>query len=118
GRQALRCLGFKLPTRRLSLQVAKEILRGQFLFRRSRLEAIKDAPLLADTKLMQAMEILTVMAASANLLDEELFNLIVLKIGNWSAKHGNSPYSPLGYAAHSLVLGNVLGDFAKADRLK
>ena len=40
------------------------------------------------------------------------------KIGNLSARYGNSLYSPLGYAAYSLILGNVLCNFQKADKLK
>jgi DNA-binding CsgD family transcriptional regulator len=58
------------------------------------------------------------MAPSANLTNEDLFALIVLKIGNLSAKHGNSLYSPVGYAAYSLVLGSVLGDFQKAKKVE
>ena len=58
------------------------------------------------------------MVASAYMTDENLFALIVLKIGNLSARYGNSLYSPLGYAAYSLILGNVLGNFQKADKLK
>jgi predicted ATPase len=118
GMQALKHLGFNIDRRLLSLQIAKEILYGMILFRNSRLEAIKNAPIVTDKRLTNTLEILNIMVASAYMTDENLFALIVLKIGNLSARYGNSLYSPLGYAAYSLILGNVLGNFQKADKLK
>jgi len=117
GLQALKHLGININTNALPLQIAKEILYGQILFRNSRLESIKNAPIITDIRVTNALEILTIMAASANMMDEKLFELIVLKIGNLSARYGNSPYSPLGYAAYSLVLGPLMGNFKKAKKL-
>jgi predicted ATPase len=82
------------------------------------LKAIKNAPIVTDKRVTNALEILTIMVASANMKDKNLFVLIVLKIGNLSAKYGNSLFSPLGYAAYSLVLGAVMGNFKKAKKLK
>ncbi|HHT62155.1 MAG: hypothetical protein ACOX4H_04520 [Bacillota bacterium] len=118
GIQALKHLGFNINTKMLPLQIAKEILHGEILFRSSRLEAIKNAPIVTDKRVTNALEILTIMVASANMKDKDLFVLIVLKIGNLSAKYGNSLFSPLGYAAYSLVLGAVMGNFKKAKKLK
>jgi predicted ATPase len=118
GIQALKHLGFSINTQILSLQIAKEMLYGKLLFRSSRLESIRNAPIVTDKRVTNALEILTMMAASANMIDEKLFALIVLKIGNLSAKYGNSLYSPLGYAAYSLILGPVMGNFKKAEELK
>jgi predicted ATPase/DNA-binding CsgD family transcriptional regulator len=118
GFQALKLLGFNINGQMLPYQIAREVLHGKILFRSSRLEFIKNAPLITDKRIATALEILTIMAAAANMTDEKLFALIVLKIGNLSAKYGNSPYSPLGYAAYSLVLGTVMGDFKNAQKLK
>lgn len=118
GMQALRHLGLSIHRHWLSLQVARELLCGMVLFRNSRLEGIKNAPIVTDKRLTSVLEILNIMVASAYLTDENLFALIVLKIGNLSARYGNSLYSPLAYAAYSLILGNVLGDYKKADKLK
>lgn len=118
GIQALKHLGFNINTQRLRFQIAREILYGKILFRSSRLESIKNAPIVTDKSIANVLEILTIMAASANFIDEYLFILIVLKIGNLSAKYGNSLYSPAAYAAYSLVLGSVLGNFKKAEELK
>jgi predicted ATPase len=118
GVQALKHLGINIDMHRLKIQIIREILYGRVLFRSGRLELIKNAPTITDKRLANALEILSIMAASANLLDGKLFILIVLKIGNLSAKHGNSPYSPLGYAAYGLVLGSVMGNYKKAERLK
>ncbi|HHW91340.1 MAG TPA: hypothetical protein GX735_01425, partial [Firmicutes bacterium] len=118
GMQALKHLGFNIERRLLSLQIVKEILYGMVLFRNSRLEAIKNAPLVTDKRLTNTLEILNIMVASAYMTDENLFALIVLKIGNISARYGNSLYSPLAYAAYSLILANVLDNYQKADKLK
>ncbi|NMA13823.1 MAG: AAA family ATPase, partial [Clostridia bacterium] len=118
GIQALKHLGFNINTKMLPLQIVKEILYGKVLFRSSRLETIKNAPIVTDKRVTNALEILTIMVASANMKDKNLFVLIVLKIGNLSAKYGNSLYSPLAYAAYSLVLGTVMGNFKKAKKLK
>lgn len=117
GFQALKHLDFKIDTKLLPLQIIREIAYGKILFRSSRLESIKNAPLITDKRLTNALEILTIMAASANLTDEKLFALIVLKIGNLSAKYGNSLYSPIGYAAYSIVIGPLMGNFDKAVNL-
>ena len=57
-------------------------MHGKILFRSSRLEFIKNAPLITDKRIATALEILTIMAAAANMTDEKLFALIVLMIGN------------------------------------
>ncbi|MTI81358.1 MAG: hypothetical protein FH758_10840 [Firmicutes bacterium] len=118
GLQALNHLGININMQCLQIQIAKEILYGKFLYRSSRLESIKNAPIINDKGIIDALEILTIMAASASLTDEKLFPLIVLKISNLSAKYGNSLYSPMGYAGYSLILGSVLGDFNKAKKVE
>ena len=94
GMQALRHLGLHINRHRLSLQIAREIAYGMVLFRNSRLEAIKNAPIVTDKRLTRMLEILNIMVASAYMTDENLFALIVLKIGNLSARYSNSLYSP------------------------
>ncbi len=118
GIQALHHLGFKINRQGVKVQIVKEILSGKFLFRSNRLQAIKNAPIINDKRIVDALEILNIMAASANLTDEDLFALIVLKISNLSAKHGNSLYAPIGYAAYSLVLGSLLDDFKKSKEVE
>lgn len=117
GLQALNHLGFHLVPRRFKFQLAKEILHGWYLFRNSRLEALQHAPFLGDERLAGILEILTVMDASASMVDEQLFLLIVLKTGNLSAQYGNSPYASLGYLAHSILWSNVFGDYRKGEKI-
>jgi DNA-binding CsgD family transcriptional regulator len=118
GLQTLELLGFKINKRRIKIKIVKEIIRGQFLFRNSHLKAIRNAPIIRDDRIVDALEVLTTMIASANLLDEDLFSLIVFKSSNISAQYGNCLYSPAAYAAYSLVVGSVLGDHKKAERIK
>ena len=118
GIDALKHLGIGISLKLLQVQIAREIMLGKVLFRNSSLEHIINAPVISSRKLSAALEILDIMVASANLINDRLFLLIVLKIANLSAKYGNSPYSPLAYAAYSLVLGSVMGNYRKADILK
>ncbi len=118
GIQALKHLEFRIDTKKLQIGVVKEILYGKRLFRNSKLKSIKNAPIINNKNVVDTLEILTNIGASSSLINENLFALIALKISNLSAKHGNSLYSPVGYASYSLVLVNVLGDFEKAKKVK
>jgi len=117
GIQALQHLGFKINRQKLKMQIAGEILHGMLLFRDSRLMSIQNAPIVTDKKLVNALDIFWIMAASANLTDENLWVLIGLKISNLSAKHGNFQYSPAAYATYSLLQGSMLGNYKKAKKL-
>ena len=55
GLQALKHLGININTNALPLQIAKEILYGQILFRNSRLESIKNAPIITDIRVTNAL---------------------------------------------------------------
>lgn len=118
GLQALNLLGFKINTRALPLGILKEVLESMLLFRDNRLQLIKNAPLLNDKRTMKILELMYIMAPVANMTNEELFALLILKSTNLSVKYGTSIYSPIDYAAYSFVLGSVLGDYQKAKKVK
>ncbi len=118
GLQALKHLGFKISRKNPKLQIAREILHGKLLFRDSRLRFLENAPIVTEQRIVDALEILTIMIASANLSDDTLFALFMVKMGNISARHGNTIHSPYAYAAYSLLLGSVLGNIKKAEKLK
>lgn len=118
GIEALKHLGFNLDIKNYKMSILQEIAYGKILFRNSRLEVIKNAPILSDKRIIDIQEILTIMAPIANIIDKNLFTLIVLKLSNLSAKYGNSLYSAVGYAGYSLIAGNVIGNFKKANEIK
>jgi len=118
GLQTLVHLGFRINRKHLKVAILKEIIHSLFLFRDSRLEIIKNAPTIKDSRVVDALDVLLIMIAATNLVDEDLFALAVLKSSNLSAQYGNCLYSPASYSAYSLVLGNVLGDYKKSEKVK
>ena len=118
GLEALKHLGFNFNMQNLNFNIAKELLYSKYLYRNRRLRFIENAPVINNKRIIKVLEILSIMGASANLINENLFTLIMLKSGNLSAKYGNSLYSPLGYTAYSIVLGSVMGDYQKANKVK
>lgn len=118
GIEALKHLGFDFHIKNYKIAILQEMGYGKILFRNSRLEGIKNAPILSDKRIIDIQEILTIMAPIANIIDKNLFTLIVLKLSNLSAKHGNSLYSAVGYAGYSLIVGNVIGNFKKSNEIK
>jgi len=118
GIQALKQVGVKIYRRNLKMQIVKEIFYGKLLFRDNRLNAIKHAPVVTEQRIVHAFEISIIIAPAAMFIDENLFALNTLKTANLSAKYGNSRYAPIAYAAYSLMLSNILGDYHKAEKLK
>ncbi len=114
GSEVLNHLNFKFNIKHLAL----DLIKGKLLFSNKSIEKIKKAPLITNRRLLDILKTLTTMLPAANSLDEKIFQLILLKIGNLSVKHGNSPYAPVGYGASSYLLYNVWKDHKKAKKLE
>jgi histidine kinase len=57
------------------------------------------------------LELLTVLAASLNPIDPQMYALTVLKAGNLSIKYGNTDFSPIGYTGFGILMGGVMGNY-------
>ena len=103
GVELLRDLKFNLNAKYLRM----ELMKGKPLFSENRIKKLESAPLIEDKRLLHILEILTKMGPAANMIDDDLFQLILLKIGSISSRYGNSPYSPIGYIAYSFIFHHL-----------
>ncbi|WP_066495609.1 AAA family ATPase [Abyssisolibacter fermentans] len=114
GIEVLNQLNFKFNTKHL----VTDFIKGKLLFSNNKIEKLKNAPMIKDKRLMIILETLTKMIPAANIVNDKIFGLTLMKIGILSAKYGNSPYSPIGYTAYSYVANNIWKDHKKGERLK
>ncbi|MCM1988870.1 AAA family ATPase [Oceanirhabdus seepicola] len=114
GIEVLNQLNFKFNTKHLVI----DLIKGKLLFSNKKIEKIKNAPMIKDERLMIILETLMKMIPAANIINDKIFGLTLMKIGILSAKHGNSPYSPIGYTAYSYIMYNIWKDHEKGKKLK
>lgn len=114
GTEILNHLNFKFDTKHLEI----DLIKGKLLFSNKKIEKLKNAPVIKDKRLMIILETLTNMIPAANIIDDKIFELILIKIGILSVKYGNSPYSPIGYTAYSHILYNIWKNYKKGKKLK
>ncbi len=114
GVEILKHLDIKFDIKNLKVT----LLKGKLLYSNKKIEKLKNAPAITDERIMIALETLTKMILAANCLNDKIFLQVLMKISSISAKHGNSPYSPIGYSAYSHVTNNVWKDFDKAKKLE
>ncbi len=107
-------LDYKLNTKYTKLNLGKELLDCKMLFTDKKIEQMKYVPMVNDKRIVDIETTLIRMAAVANLTDEDLFALTILKLSNLLAKHGNSDFSPPAYAVCSFIFYHILGDEKKA----
>ncbi len=74
-------------------------------------EVLAELPEPSDPLKVAALEILNDTAAPAYFVNENLYASIILKMCSISARHGQSPVSPFGWALYGVVAGAILGDF-------
>ncbi len=118
GIETLSCLGVRIRLHQLDAQIAKEVLLGMRHYRNTRPRRIENPSLAASRHWKNVLEMLYMMATSARFRNGKLFAFLTLKIGNIVSAQGQSPCSPVAYAAYSLILGSVLGQYDKGAKLK
>jgi PAS domain S-box-containing protein len=75
------------------------------------IEALLDLPLMDDPEWRATMEVLTELSAPAYFLDANLMGLVLLRMANLSAEHGNCDGSCYAYSLMNTVLGSRFGDY-------
>ncbi|WP_240840114.1 helix-turn-helix transcriptional regulator [Acidaminobacter sp. JC074] len=109
-KEILEDLDFKLDTSHLQVKLVKEILRFKMLFSKKRIDMIDSDIKFHDDQINQVGEILIRMIAIANLTDDNLFVYLILKLCNYSVKHGTSENAIPAYAAGSLLFNSFLSN--------
>ena len=75
------------------------------------LEALFDLPLMSDPGWRATMEVLTELSAPAYFVDANLWCLVMLRMANLSAEHGNCDGSCYAYSVMNQVVGGRFGNY-------
>lgn len=114
GRQMLRPHGINIPLRRYFPTLFTEISTALYRFRKSNLATIFTSKANIQSRKITYFDILNLMSPAANLVDDSLAIIILLKLANLSAQHGTTAQSYTGYASLCVVLTNILKQYGKA----
>lgn len=112
GIKALSYVDISLKDKHYNRQLLKEILKSFWLFRNNRLKQLHDLPAAKSEKTLLALRTMVQLAPAANLYNEDLFALIILKMANIAA-YEKSKYSPIGFAGFALFSGSIFGNYKK-----
>ncbi len=107
-------LDFKLRTNHVRLRIGKELLEIMLQFTINKIERLTTDSTIEDIRVLTIQDTLIRMASVANLIDDELFYLLIMKLCNLSIKYGNSDFSAPSYAAFSYMLYHHFGDDIKS----
>ena len=101
----LRLFSIDIPAHPTSAQVKAEYDTVWRTLARRPIESLIDLPLMTDTELQAAMQLLSILTPSAYFTDLHLFCLLVCRMVNLSMQHGTAvlPLTPSG------ILGHILG---------
>jgi len=80
------------------------------------IEALFDLPLMADPGWRATMEVLTELSAPAYFVDVNLWCLVLLRMANLSAEHGNCDGSCYAYGLMNMVVGARFGNYRAGSR--
>jgi predicted ATPase len=75
------------------------------------IEALFDLPLMSDPGWRATMEVLTELSAPAYFVDANLWCLVMLRMANLSAEHGNCDGSCYAYSVMNQVVGGRFGNY-------
>ncbi|HEY0136416.1 MAG TPA: AAA family ATPase, partial [Nannocystis sp.] len=96
-------------------EVAAELARIEADLARAPLDALVEAPPLADPKIRGVLKLLADMLAPANMTRPDLYALINTKQIRLSIEHGHTDISAYTYVVYGYFLATVLRQYAQAD---
>ncbi|WP_170311486.1 helix-turn-helix transcriptional regulator [Vallitalea okinawensis] len=114
---ALKYIGCHLSEEAGSWHILSEILLSLWLFRNRRINKLTTLKEVDAKNIKASLEILTVITPSANITDPRLFLLVILKLANISAIHGNTKNASIGYAGYAFFTANIIGNLKKANAI-
>ncbi|PTL79867.1 ATP-binding sensor histidine kinase [Vitiosangium sp. GDMCC 1.1324] len=104
GHEGLRLVGLELPERDIPQALAAELAEVEVNMRGRSVEELLEAPKMEDPGGLACVRLLSELVTVALLVDPSLFALINTRALNLSLKLGNSPWTPVVYACHGMVL--------------
>lgn len=118
GTQALKLVNIYIPKKITLLHMLKEILEALYRLRDSRIPKSIEIESDYSKYIDDALEIFKIFAPTASILDDKLYNLLLLKISNLSNKYGVTRNAAIGYIGYALIAGSILGKYNKAEKFE
>ncbi|KFA87000.1 trifunctional serine/threonine-protein kinase/ATP-binding protein/sensor histidine kinase [Archangium violaceum] len=116
GLEGLRLLGIDIPSAPEDATVAAELRRVEAALEGRHIEALLDLPPMSEPTAQLAAELLGAIASPAYFVSQRLLILLTLRQIRLSLEHGNSRFSPYGYAAYGFVVSTLRDDPATGRR--
>ncbi|MFP2933889.1 ATP-binding protein, partial [Pyxidicoccus sp. 3LG] len=114
GREGLRLLEMELPEHDLSQALAAELSAVATNLRGRSVAELLDSPRMEDPEQLARVRLLSELVNAAFFLDPILFALINTCALNLTLKHGNSPWAPVVYGCHAMMVFARGGGLASA----
>ncbi|OJT17915.1 serine/threonine protein kinase [Archangium sp. Cb G35] len=116
GLEGLRLLGIDLPSAPDEATVAAELRRVETALEGRHIEALLDLPPMSEPTAQLAAELLSATVTASYFISQQLLVLLTLRQVRLSLEHGNSRFSPYGYAAYGFVVSTLRDDPATGRR--
>jgi predicted ATPase/class 3 adenylate cyclase/predicted Ser/Thr protein kinase len=110
SRQALLEFGIKLPVNASKGRVIFEAIKTQFILPSKKLRRIDTFPEMQHENSIGAMRIMKEAALAFFFGELETYPILIFKMVQLSARHGNVPESLVGYSSYSIILAGVLNN--------
>ncbi|WP_163991506.1 AAA family ATPase [Pyxidicoccus caerfyrddinensis] len=110
GLEGLRLFGMELPERDYTQALTAELAQVAVNMRGRTVEELLEAPRMEDPELLACVRLLAELDNAAFYIHPELFGLVNTRALNLTLEHGNSPWAPVVYGGHGLMMTMRGGD--------
>lgn len=117
GIEALGRLGIKVPFKPTKKDYAKELALFLWHMRRRKTAELVALPEVTDPRQRVISELLARLCSVTMASYPDLHGLVILKTGNYTARHGNTAMSSVGYLGYSITAGIILGNYPLGEEL-
>lgn len=117
GIEALGRLGIKVPFKPTKKDYAKELALFLWHMRRRKTAELVALPEVTDPRQRVISELLARLCSVTMASYPDLHGLVILKTGNYAARHGHTAMSSVGYLGYSITAGIILGNYPLGEEL-
>lgn len=106
-------LGYPIKRRPSKVDLLKELIKTKAMLWRKEMTDLQRLPAMSKLEALLFMRLSAKCTTSIFSAAPEILPLIVFKQVQLSVRYGNSPYSPVGYAAYGFAISSILGQLQR-----
>ncbi|OXM87852.1 AAA family ATPase [Paenibacillus rigui] len=110
GLEGLRMFGMPIHSKARRSSLLLELARSKLHMFGRHPEELADLPSMSDPHHRAVMRLMVNLIAPTYFLDSELYVYLMLKMFNYSLRHGNSEGSALSYMTYGVIVSSLLGN--------